>query len=158
MSNEFIQAADDARRLLSGFRAIETVAAAFEKAGSVEQARAEAEAALAALLPQIEAGKAALAEARVQAKAVAAKAADVEAAASVRAAEITDAALIEANELKAAAASVLADAKTQVAELVAASDRSLAVATEARNAVEAETMALQAKLDALKAQAAALLA
>lgn len=43
MSNELIQAADDARRLLRGFAAIETVAAAFENVGQLEQRKEEVE-------------------------------------------------------------------------------------------------------------------
>lgn len=43
MSNELIQAADDARRLLRGFAAIETVAAAFENVGQLEQRKDEVE-------------------------------------------------------------------------------------------------------------------
>lgn len=43
MSNELIQAADDARRLLRGFAAIETVATAFENVGQLEQRKDEVE-------------------------------------------------------------------------------------------------------------------
>lgn len=54
MSNEFIQAADDARRLLRGFAAIETVAAAFENVGQLEQRKGEVEALLKELAKEVQ--------------------------------------------------------------------------------------------------------
>ena len=43
MSNELLQAADEARRLLSGFTAVQTVADALAKVGGLQQAQAEAD-------------------------------------------------------------------------------------------------------------------
>jgi len=53
MSNTYLQAADDARRFLRGFAAVKELADAFEQAGTLEQARSEAEAALAAVTPKL---------------------------------------------------------------------------------------------------------
>lgn len=51
---DFLKAADDARTLLRGFDAVKTLADAFEQVGTLQQAKAEAEAALAALTPKVE--------------------------------------------------------------------------------------------------------
>jgi chromosome segregation ATPase len=55
--NEFLKAADDARRLLGGFKAVATIADAFEKVGQLQQAQGEAEVALEKLRADIEAAK-----------------------------------------------------------------------------------------------------
>ena len=157
MSNQFVQAADDARRLLRGFKAFEEVAQALELTGNVVQAKAEAEATLAALQPQIEAAKAELADVKAQAKAAKAKSADTVDAAERQADLVTASAQAKADDLMAAAAQAMAQAKADAADLAVAGAAALAKATEARDAVAAETQALQAKLDELKAQATKLL-
>lgn len=93
MSNEFLQAADDARKLLRGFAAVQQVADAFDKAGSAVQAQAEAEAALEATKPKllkakeaVEKAKQAAIDAQVQADQIRADA-QAEAAAIVVAAK-----------------------------------------------------------------------
>jgi hypothetical protein len=60
--NEFLKAADDAKRLLRGFAAIGEVATAFEDAGRAVQAKDEAAAALADLSVAIEKERFVLAE------------------------------------------------------------------------------------------------
>lgn len=57
MSNELIQAADDARRLLRGFAAFSEVAAALEHVGTLEQRKGEAETLLSATAAELEAAK-----------------------------------------------------------------------------------------------------
>jgi colicin import membrane protein len=157
MSNEFIQAADEARRLLRGFKSFDEVAQALELTGNVVQARAEAEAALEALKPQIETAKTELAEIKAQAKAAKAKSADAVEASERQADRVLASAQGKADDLMAAAAQAMAKAKADAADLAMAGAAALAKAIEARDAVAAETTALQAKLDTLKAQATALL-
>ena len=157
MSNEFIQAADDARRLLRGFKAFEEVAQALELTGNVVQARAEAAAALEALQPQVETAKADLAELKAQAKAAKAKSAEALEAAKLQADLVTASAQAKADDLIATAVQALAKAQAEAADVALASVAVHAKAELARDAVAAETTALQAKLDKLKAQAAKLL-
>lgn len=69
MSNEFIKAADEARRLIRGFQALDSVAAALDKAGAAIQAKTEAEAALSGLHKEIADAHAQLDAAKADAKA-----------------------------------------------------------------------------------------
>lgn len=64
--NDYMQAADDARRLLRGFAAVQEVADAFDQVGGLQQAQAEAEAALEKLHAQHLAVSGEIAEAREQ--------------------------------------------------------------------------------------------
>ena len=156
-ATEFLQAADEARRLLRGFKALETVAAALDMAGLAEQAKGEAEAALVALKPQIDAAKAELGHALTDVALAKSKAAELVDAAHERAAAITAAALEKANESNAAAEAKLADAATRCESMLAAAASSVAESAAERNALVLEIDTLQGKLDKLKAQASKLL-
>lgn len=158
MSNEFMKAADDARRLLRGFKAVEEVANAFELAGTVMQAQAEALAALDALKPQIEAAKAELANVKSAAKAEHIKSLKALGDSKSQADLVLKAAQDKADDLLSAAKLTLAHAKTEADELTAAAAEALELSRKTRDAVAEETIALQAKLDDLKATAARLLA
>jgi colicin import membrane protein len=134
----FLKAADDARRLLRGFRAFEEVATALELAGQAEQTKTEAESKLAFLLVQIETAK-------VEAEEQEAKNAAAIAAAEQRAADIVAAA-------GAKAVQIVADAQTAAsnAELQAASVRK--TAEDARAAAALETAEAIAKRDLIAAE------
>lgn len=71
--NELLKAADDAKRLLSGFKAIATVADAFEKVGQLQQAKTEAESSLATLQAAITQAKTEVAHAKTKASDLVAK-------------------------------------------------------------------------------------
>jgi esterase/lipase len=151
MSNEYLQAAQDAKRLLSGFAAVATVAAAFEKVGSLQQAQDEAENALAILQGQIAAAK------------------DELAAAGVSLAGVNDAALTATAEAKStaehivfvaqqAADGIVMQAKQFADEAATASEARLAAiqyevqeAETIRSAITREADLAQAKLDAIQA-------
>jgi len=157
MSNELISAADEARRLLRGFKAFEEVAQALELAGTAVQAHAEANAAIDALKPQIEAAKAELVKIKSATKAEHDKAQKTIEAATRQSDLVVKEAQSKAEDCLAAARLTLANAKVEADELTAAAADVLERANEARDAVAAETEQLQAKLDTLKAQAAVLL-
>ena len=74
MSNEFLQAADDARRMLRGFAAVEQVAKAFEQVGTLQQAGVEAQAALVKLQADLDATRAKVVGAQAEAADVVARA------------------------------------------------------------------------------------
>lgn len=85
MSNDVLKAADDARRFLRGFAAINEVATAFEQAGSVLQAKDEAEKALAELRREVAEQQEVLAAAERDLAAAKQQARDVVAAAKEKA-------------------------------------------------------------------------
>lgn len=152
-----IKAADDARRILKGFKAFAEVADALEAAGQVEQRAAEAQETLAALLPKI-------ADARAEVAAAEAQAANTVALASQQAAGLVAKAEVKVSEM-------LATAQAQAAEKVAAADKLVAerqaaavsaaaerdTALVKRNALDKEIAELEAKLAKTKGQIAKLL-
>lgn len=99
MSNDFLKAADDARRLLRGFKAFEEVAAALEAAGIAEQSKTEALKDVESLRVQIASEKAELAAAKKDAAEARAKAKEL-----IEQAELKAAALLEHTQQKAIAA------------------------------------------------------
>ena len=157
MSNKFIRAADDARRLLQGFKAVQEVADAFELAGTVMQAQAEAQTALDALKPQLEAARAELTNVKSAAKAEHVKSLKALGESKSQADLVIKAAQDKADDLLSAARLTLAHAKTEADEIQAAAAEALELSRKARDAVAEEIVALQAKLDELKATAARLL-
>jgi hypothetical protein len=157
MSNKFIRAADDARRLLQGFKAVQEVADAFELAGTVMQAQAEAQAALDAFRPQLEAAKAELANVKSAAKAEHAKSLKALGESKSQADLVLKAAQDKADDLLSAARLTLAHAKTEADEIQAAAAEALELSRKARDAVAEEIVALQGKLDELRSAAAKLL-
>lgn len=157
MSNEFIQAADDARRLLQGFAAVKVVADAFEKVGVLQQAEDEARNALTV-------HQAAIADAEAKEKDLQSQIGVLEAETQVE----RDKAKRVLADAQALADFVLLEAQTHAEQLVAATqvqiDSQIDTAQTAlagfkaqRDALADEVSALQTKLDTLKAQATALL-
>lgn len=127
MSNEFLQTADAARRLLAGFSAVAEVAKAFEDVGRLEQRKAELEPAVLGLKAEHDNLTQDLADARAA----------------------IDAAKLEASSVRinadAEAARVMADARAAAARLADESEeqRRLALAEHDR-AVVAQGEELQA--------------
>jgi colicin import membrane protein len=136
--SDFLKAADDARRLLRGFKAFEEVAAALEMAGIAQQTKAEAESKLAFLLTKIETAK-------VEAEEQAGKNAETVAAASKRAEEIVAAA-------GAKAVAIVADAQTKAANETQKAVADRKAAEDARAAAFAEAAEVMTKRDALLAE------
>ncbi len=136
--SDFLKAADDARRLLRGFKAFEEVAAALEMAGIAQQTKAEAESKLAFLLTKIETAK-------VEAEEQAGKNAAAIAAAEQRAADIVAAA-------GAKALTIVADAQAEAAETAAIVSREKLAAEERLAADVAAAAAAQIQRDELAAE------
>ena len=157
MSNKFTQAADDARRLLQGFAAVQTVADAFEKVGMLQQAEEEARNALTTLQDLIAKAKKQQASLQTEIGVLEGetqverdKAVLVTSAAQASAADLVAQAQASANEVTSAALAKAAETTTEAQEAVKAAEFN-------RDALADEVKALQAKLDKLKAQAAKLL-
>lgn len=156
MSNEFIKAADDARRLLRGFRAFEEVAAALAKTGEIVQARAEAETALAALQPQIAEARAAVSEAMAQADKILADAREegerITGAAGAKA-------LVLVADAETSAQNIVFEAegvKVKAEELRAVAHKEAADALDKRDLLAAEVKDLEARAEKARAYLAKL--
>ena len=154
--SELIKAADDARRLLRGFKAFEEVATALELAGVAEQRTAEADAKLAGLQAQINQAQADLE--RITADGAAAKA-----AAEDRAREIVQGAIATGEQVRAeaqaSAQAVKAEADAYLAAKSAEVDALVATqrqAEEARDALAAEVKDLEARAEKARAYLAKL--
>lgn len=133
-----IKAADDARRLLRGFKAFEEVAAALEAVGTLEQRAAEANKVLADLAPQIEAGKAEVAAAYAKADAIVLDAkADAEKVAGVAGAK---------------AMTLVADAETKAQDILLEAEGIKVRAEEVRAVAHAEAAEALTKRDKLAAE------
>lgn len=157
MAIDMTKAADDARRLLRGFKAFAEVAEALEAAGQAEQRKLEAEVQLGALRPQIEAAKTDVLVAKAKAKEIVSLA-EEQAAKRITAAEIN-------------AAQIVAEAKRKAVDIVAAADvvannaalasRKAVEATEKaateRDALLKECQTLEARLAKAQASIAKLL-
>ena len=157
MSNEYLKAADNAKRLLAGFKAVADVADAFEKVGSLVQAEKEARNALFELQGQIDIAKAELANVQDAAAKLKQEAMDVLARAKADA----DASLAIVSkecekviaESKAQAAELLADAKAHADAMGAQAAEAIARRDEAAKDLED----LETRLAKARAQAAKLL-
>lgn len=136
-ATDLLKGADDARRLLRGFKAFEEVAAALEQAGAAVQAREEAEASLADLRGQIVAAGDELEKA--QTRVTAAK----------------DEARLIVESSRSAADGIMADAARKAESLQAQGE---AAAAAAREVCSAEYAAAQVKLQDMKDEAEALAA
>jgi chromosome segregation ATPase len=157
MSNKYLEAADEARRLLQGFSAVQKVADAFEEVGMLEQARTEAQAALDALQPQIADAKAQITTAEETMRAAELQAATLVAEAEDKAAKVaTDAQAVLA-EAQSKAQGIESGAAEVADRVVSLAHANADEAIAKRDALAAETATLQAKLDMLKVQATALL-
>lgn len=132
--NEFLQAADDARRLLAGFKAVAVVADAFEHAGRVIQARDEAVTTLAETAKQVGQAKDELESLRTQGLAA------------------IDAANAEATRITEQSAAMLRDAEAKAESIVReareAGEVALAVAAEGVHQLQADAEAACKQRDA----------
>jgi len=150
MSNELIQAADDARRLLRGFAAIETVAKAFEEVGQLEQRKAESESILNALAADVAATRAELQSSIEQIEQIRAEAKRTTADAKTVADGILKSADMKAEAIVSdanAAASATQEAADNVKALA---DAHIANLAAARDAIMAETTALEERATAAR--------
>lgn len=154
---DLIKAADDARRILKGFKAFAEVADALEAAGQIEQRTIEAQRVLADLQPKIEAAKVAIADAEEQASNTLAlasqQASGLVAKAEVKASEILGAAQTKADSLTAAADRLVAQRQAEATSAAAARDSALVQ----RNAQAKECDELEARLAKAKAGIAKML-
>lgn len=140
MSNEFIKAADDARRLLRGFQAFAEVAAALDKVGVAVQSADEAEKALAAARGQLEGVLADVEKAKAEALAH-----------STAAKKTTADAKTVADGIVAAAQAKAAAIEQQALALAAASDESIvANKAQAEQALAAIALQVDAQTEIVK--------
>lgn len=156
MSNEFLQAADDAKRLLSGFAAVATLAAAFEKAGSLQQAQGEAEAALAAMLPKVAEAMAQVTQAEENMRAAEREAMVIVANAKAQAADIAIDAQNKADLVLANAESSAASQRAMVQAALDSAEHDIAEAAAKRDAIYAECEALEIRANDARAYLAKL--
>ena len=147
MSNELIQAADDARRLLRGFAAIETVAAAFENVGQLEQRKDEVEKLLKKLGDDVK-------EATDTFRATVEKAelANAEAKRMTANAKTVADGIVSSAEAKAKA--LVEDAMAAVREADQAKSSTIASAEAHLGEIEVQRNVLLAEVEALEARAA----
>lgn len=99
------QAADEVRKMLRGFRAVEQVAAALDRAGSIENSVRESEAALASVRAQVSAAQAELETKNSEIAAAQNKAKALVAEAEQKAKRVVEVAGEQAESIKAAAKS-----------------------------------------------------
>lgn len=156
MNTNYLQAADDALRLLKGFAAIKEVADAFAEVGQLQQAATEAQAVLDTIKPQLaqaiadrDEALAAITPAQEQAKAIIADAQDVaerlvEAAQGKREDERAKADLYCAEVVAAASAKV-----TEADEALAAKRAELAAMAQEASDIEARIERAKSKMQEL---------
>jgi len=152
----YIQAAEDARRLLRGFQAFSEVAAALDAAGTAEQAKVEAESALAALQPQLAEARDEMASATAAAKQAKFDVQTMLDDAKTRAQEIVQAALTDANEMNAKSKAQQAEADAALVVTSEAATKMVADAEAERDQVLVDVAAAQATLAGLRAAIAAI--
>jgi hypothetical protein len=157
MSTNLIKAADDARRILKGFKAFAEVADALEAAGQAELRAAEAGKLLADLQPKIDAAKVEVVEAKVQAaghvEAAKQHAADCVFVAKSEADGILRKAQAAAEALEITASDLLTKRKAEAVSAMAERDAALVK----RDALAKECEALEARLAKAQASVAKLL-
>lgn len=153
MSMSYNQAADEVRKILKGFRAVEQVSEALEKVGSLENATKEAEKRLDSLNAQGTAATCALKATEEEVQAAKDEAKKIKAKAKEQADAILGKAQDQATTLVADA--ILAvDAKTKS---VASAQAELTVITAAIAGASAELEAIEKKIAAAKKQVATIL-
>lgn len=142
--SELLKAADDARRLLRGFKAFEEVAAALDAAGSLEQRTTELTTAVAtltaehaALLERAHAAREVLATTQRENQALAASAQDAAALVVAHAQEQAANIVAEANAAAEAVKDTAAQAAAAVAAEIETSNETLARVTAEVEALEA---------------------
>jgi chromosome segregation ATPase len=143
---DYLKAAADARRLLAGFKAIDTVAAAFEHVGDLERAGTEAKARLEQLTTENQAARDLLKATKVEAAGVKAKAAAALDEAQKKAEDIVA-------KAQAAAHLIASQGDRDAADAVARAEAVLAAADESAKAITTERDRLQAEVKALEARA-----
>ena len=157
MSNDLIKAADDARRLLRGFKAFAEVADALEAVGQLELRAKEAANILAGLQVQVAAAQTDVSIAKVEASEIVADAKSAAgklvAKAEVKASEILGAAQTAAKDVEAKATDLVANRLAESVSAAAARDSALVKS----DALVKECEALEARLAKAQASVAKLL-
>lgn len=151
MAANLTKAADDARRLLRGFKAFAEVAEALEAVGQLEQRQAEAEKVLVDLAPKIDAERAELQRLAAQCEALVVTA---RGEADTIKAEAKAAALATVESASRAAAEIAADADALRATAESAACAALAAAgaeLAKRDALEAECVEIEKRADKARA-------
>jgi len=138
----FTQAADEVRKLLRGLKAIDVVAEALEKVGSIDNARREAEAKLPVVRGELDAANVAVEAAR-------AESVKIIATANAEAEGIAANAREQVRALKAATASEIAEAEAAASAKVANAEAKVAEQRETRDALAAEIKTLTAERDTI---------
>lgn len=156
MSNEFIQAAEDANRLLAGFSAVATLSAAFAQAGKVQQAQAEAEARLAELQPMLGKAKDDIAHAEQTLRAAELEAKQVIADAETQAITIKSMAQKEATEIVSDAFNKADEIRGQCEANTNAANEHVASITAQHTAISLEVEALESRVEKARAYLAKL--
>jgi chromosome segregation ATPase len=149
----FSQAADEVRKILRGFRAVEQVSAALERAGSIENAVKEGEARLAAVRTQIEENVAALDAETIAIERARTEAKTIRADAKSKAEQKIEDANARAAQIIAEASQKREEAEARVA---AAEDRLSGLALDEKAKIQ-ELAALDTRIAEARAQIAALL-
>ncbi len=156
MSNNFLKAADDAKRLLRGFKAFEEVAAALEMAGIAEQSKAEALKDVESLRAQIASEQAELAAAKKDVAEARAKTKELIEQAELKAAALLDQAkqnaISEAEKIRGDADAYLA-AKTAEADRVLNQRREVEACIDS---LSVEAKELEARVEKARAYLATL--
>lgn len=156
MSNEFLKAADDAKRLLKGFAGIQQVADAFEKAGSAIQAQEEAEKAIPKLQAEAAELITAVGQAKLDVKSAKQDAKDIVA----KAQEAAEGILLDANNkaqlVKSEADNFYSTTKTGCEAMVNQAMAKVDEAVAQRDAMAAEVKDLEARADKARAYLAKL--
>ena len=147
MSNELIQAADEARRLLRGFKAFAEVAAALDLTGQLEQRNTEGQALHASLTTEIAAARDELGQTISQVEIANAEAKRMTANAKT----VADG-IVASAEAKAKA--LVEDAMTAVREADQAKSNTIASAEAHLGEIEVQRNVLLAEVEALEARAA----
>lgn len=155
--NEYLKAADDAKRLLAGFKAVATVADAFEKVGQLQQAGGEAQATLTQARGELIAAKTELDSAKAKAQETRTNADELMRKTESHVAMLKDEATKEAAAVVASAKEQAKATRDQLQMDCDAANQAVSDAQAKRDALNAEVNLLENKLDTLKAQAAKLL-
>lgn len=150
MSNELIQAADDARRLLRGFAAIETVAKAFEEVGQLEQRKTEGEAILSDLAAELVAARAELSTHIEQIEQIRTEAEGTTADAKTVADGIVKSANLRAEDIISDANAAAAETREAAENVRAQADAHIVNLAAERDAILAETTALEERAAAAR--------
>lgn len=156
MSNELIQAADDARRLLRGFQAFSEVAAALDMVGALEQRKTEGESILASLTAEIVAARTELNTHIEQIEQVRAEAKSTTADAKTAADGIVKSANLKAEDIISDANAAAAETRVAAENVRAQADAHITSLTTTRDSILAETTALEERATAAREYLASL--